>query len=173
MTVANRQSVEQALLRELEPDELKWVDALLERAEALVLLRMPDAVNRAKVDYPFRVVLTAVEAESVSRVLRAPGGGLYKYETEGTYTYSVNQAVASGLLEITPKDWDVLNGGFGGYGGQHAMMDGYAQRMYRTDDSRTAHDNRLLLGYAANAHPDVPVARELGLERWDGWRLSW
>ena len=67
MTVANRQSVEQALLRELEPDELKWVDALLERAEALVLLRMPDAVNRAKVDYPFRVVLTAVEAESVSR----------------------------------------------------------------------------------------------------------
>ena len=50
MTVANRQSVEQALLRELEPDELKWVDALLERAEALVLLRMPDAVHRAKVD---------------------------------------------------------------------------------------------------------------------------
>ena len=35
-----------------------------------------------------------------ARVLRAPGGGLYKYETEGTYTYSINDAVASNCSKV-------------------------------------------------------------------------
>lgn len=172
MTVANRESVEQAMLRELEADEVRWVDALLEKAEALILMRIPDAVNRARADYPFRVALTAVEAEAASRVLRAPGGGLYKYETEGTYTYSVNMAVASGLLEITDKDWLTLSGGTAGWGSQNAVMDGYAQRLYG-GGGEAANNVRLLLSFEAAEVPERPAASELGLQRWDGWSPGW
>ena len=122
MTVATLDDVQGSLMRYLEDDEKTWVQALLDRAEALILSRMPDAVNRCRVDYSFSVIMRMVEAESVSRVLRAPGGGLYKYETEGTYTYSVNQAVASGILEITDRDWRALQSGMSGWGVAGAEM---------------------------------------------------
>lgn len=128
MTVATLGDVQGSLMRYLEDDEKVWVQALLDRAEALILSRMPDAVNRCRVDYSFSIIMRMVEAESVSRVLRAPGGGLYKYETEGTYTYSVNQAVASGILEITDRDWRALQAGTSGWGVAGAEMDGYARR---------------------------------------------
>ena len=76
MTVATLDDVQGSLMRYLEDDEKVWVQALLDRAEALILSRMPDAVNRCRVDYSFSVIMRMVEAESVSRVLSAPGGGL-------------------------------------------------------------------------------------------------
>nr|DAK22593.1 MAG TPA: hypothetical protein [Caudoviricetes sp.] len=130
VTVATLDDVQGSLMRYLEDDEKTWVQALLDRAEALILSRMPDAVNRCRVDYSFSIIMRMVEAESVSRVLRAPGGGLYKYETEGTYTYSVNQAVASGILEITDRDWRALQAGTSGWGVAGAEMDGYARRTH-------------------------------------------
>lgn len=172
MTVAERLDVERTLMRELEADESRWVDALLERAEALILLRMPEAVNRCRVDYQFRVALIMVECEAVSRVLRAPGGGLYKYETEGTYTYSINQAVASGLLEITPKDWQILEGGTGGWGSASPVLDGYA-RNRRGGAWSPDVPNSFLMSFRRPSVPDKPAAPELGLQRWEGWRPSW
>lgn len=130
MSIATHQDVEASLMRYLEDDENPWVQALLDRAEALILSKMADAVNRCRTDFYFMTIMKSVEAEAVSRVLRAPGGGLYKYETEGTYTYSVNQAVASGILEITPRDWEALYGGTSGYAVANAEMDGYADRHY-------------------------------------------
>lgn len=173
MAVAERLDVERTLMRDLEEDETRWVDALIERAEALILLRMPEAVNRARADYQFRVALIYVECEAVSRVLRAPGGGLYKYETEGTYTYSINSAVASGLLEITPKDWQVLDGGVGGWGGASPVLDGYA-RNRRGGEWSPDVPKSFLTSFRPAAVPDKPAAPELGLRRWDGgWRTSW
>ena len=130
MSIASNGDVEASLMRFLEDDEKPWVQALLDRAEALILSKMSDAVNRCRTDFYFMTIMKSVEAEAVSRVLRAPGGGLYKYETEGTYTYSVNQAVASGILEITPRDWDALFGGTKGWAVAGAEMDGYAQDHY-------------------------------------------
>ena len=148
MTVATLDDVQGSLMRYLEDDEKPWVQALLDRAEALILSRMPDAVNRCRVDYSFSVIMRMVEAESVSRVLRAPGGGLYKYETEGTYTYSVNQAVASGILEITDRDWQALNGGASGWGVAGAEMDGYARRTHLLGALVAATMRRAVLGAA-------------------------
>lgn len=130
MTLATNEDVEQALMRELEDDEIGWVQAMLDYAEALIQLRMPEAIARCQSDPAYRTVVVRLEAECASRVLRAPGGGLYKYETEGTYTYSVNNAVASGLLEITPDEWKILGGGASGYGGLDAQMDGYARNRH-------------------------------------------
>lgn len=130
MAVAGLDDVQASLLRFLEDDEKPWVQALLDRAEALILAKMSGAVNRCRTDFYFMSVMKMVEAEAVSRVLRAPGGGLYKYETEGTYTYSVNQAVASGILEITQRDWDALTGGASGYAVAGAEMDAYARKHF-------------------------------------------
>lgn len=128
MTAASSADVERALLRHLEEDELQWVQSMLDYVEATVRLRLPTAVDRAATDAAYSLVLSHVEAEAVARVLRAPGGGLYKYETEGTYTYSVNQAVASGLLEVTEKEWALLSTPLGttGYGSMTPVMGEYA-----------------------------------------------
>jgi hypothetical protein len=47
-----------------------------------------------------------VEAEAVLRLVRNPEG--FASETDGDYTYEVIQALASGVLEITPEEWEIL-----------------------------------------------------------------
>lgn len=125
MTQATPADVAAALLRDLEEDEAKYVQAALDYVEALIVTRVPDAIARATQDEHYRIILVRVESEAVARLLRAPGGGLYKYETEGTYTYSVNSAVASGLLEITDAEWLILGGVEGPYGTLNFTGDGY------------------------------------------------
>lgn len=133
MTVTIARDVEQALLRSLTAEEKPFVDSMLEYVEALISRRLPDVLKAAEKDVPTRVVLTRVVAEAAARVLRAPGGGLFKYETEGTYTYSVNSAVASGLLELTPRDWLVLKGDARGDWGTsgNTIADGALKRFRR------------------------------------------
>lgn len=125
MTQATPADVAAALLRDLEEDEAKYVQAALDYVEALIVTRILDAIARATQDEHYRIILVRVESEAVARLLRAPGGGLYKYETEGTYTYSVNSAVASGLLEITDAEWLILGGVEGSYGTLGFTGDGY------------------------------------------------
>lgn len=108
MSVATLEDVAVSLQRDLLEVERKYGPQLLDRAEALILTRLPDAVTRAGEDAGFRTVLVTVEAESVARVLRSPNSGVYRAETEGDYTYQLNMQVASGLLDILPKEWERL-----------------------------------------------------------------
>lgn len=123
--------VEQALQRELDKDERPWVGAMLDYLEALVELKCEGLSERAMQPGALQVVYRMVLGEAAARVLRSPSGGLYKYETEGTYTYSINQAVASGVLELTDRDWDNLKGGSGGWGSHDPSMDGYVRNRLR------------------------------------------
>lgn len=127
MTLATPGDVGIALMRELGSDEVGFVQPMLDYIESLVMLRAPQAIEAARTDIAQRKVVVRVEAEAVARVLRAPAGGVMKYETEGTYTYSVNQAVASGLLELTVDDWRALRRGVTGWGSVNQVMDGYAR----------------------------------------------
>lgn len=130
MTLANQQDVEQALTRELEAEETPWVQAMLTYIEALITTRLPDALTRAAANPAWRTIVIHVEAEATARVLRAPGGGLYSYETEGTYTYSINKAVASGILEVTDAEWKALTAGTNKWTALDPVMDGYAARVF-------------------------------------------
>lgn len=47
-----------------------------------------------------------VEAEAVLRLVRNPDG--YQSETDGNYTYMLQQDLSSGKLEILPEEWEIL-----------------------------------------------------------------
>lgn len=95
-------------MRDLSETESRYAGALLERAELLLSARAPELVTAVRSDdcHPLAQAVAMVEADAVARVLRSPG--IYSRESEGEYSYSVNMAVASGLLVITDDEWSLL-----------------------------------------------------------------
>jgi len=108
MAIALPEDVETSLMRELTTQESQYVQPLLDRAERLLAARIPDLLDRATEDEAFSELVADIEAESVARVFRAPDGGQYRQEAEGSYSYSLNLQVASGLLDILDGDWRKL-----------------------------------------------------------------
>lgn len=47
-----------------------------------------------------------VEADAVLRLVRNPEG--YVSETDGNYTYMLNQQLSAGVLEVTDEEWDIF-----------------------------------------------------------------
>lgn len=164
MTVASAADVEQALMRSIDAaDEAPYVEGMLEYVEATILLAIPDALDKAKARKPYETVLKRVEAEAVCRVLRAPAGGVMKYETEGTYTYSVNAAIASGLLELRPAEWAMLRDHPGGWSALQFSGDGYlANRRGDNSGSWSA-------SVAPHSPPDPPPSDLCGVSPWGYW----
>lgn len=70
MTQATPADVAAALLRDLEEDEAKYVQAALDYVEALIVTRIPDVIARATQDEHYRIILVRVESEAVARLLR-------------------------------------------------------------------------------------------------------
>lgn len=127
MALATVNDVRDAMRRDLDEEEVAFSAPMLDFVEAQIQTRMPDAIARAATDEAHRTLLVHIEAEAAARVLRAPAAGVLKYEIEGTYTYSVNNAVASGLLGITDDEWNTLRKGARGWGGSQPVMDGYVR----------------------------------------------
>nr|WP_241179679.1 Gp19/Gp15/Gp42 family protein [Pseudoclavibacter alba] len=115
------------MLRELSAPEAAHVDALLERVERRIRLRIPDLDIRIDADPEFGQLLSDIEAEAVARVFRNPDG--YTQESDGDYSYNINRLVASGLLAVTDDEWEQL-----GVGGGLKMLapatDGYVAGRY-------------------------------------------
>lgn len=128
MSIVDHAAVEQALMRELEDDERPWIQAQIDYLESLIALRSPEILDEASQGGAMGVVLRFIVGEAVARVMRSPSGGLYRYETEGTYTYSINQAVASGVLELTDRDWGNLQSAGSGFHVHNPTYGGYARR---------------------------------------------
>lgn len=128
MALAAPENVETSLMRPLTETEMQYVGDLLDRAERLLTARIPDLLARAAADEAFRLTVIDIEAEAVARVLRAPDNGIYRQESEGNYTYSLNLQVASGLLSILGTDWERL--GLGSWASVQPATDGYAQARY-------------------------------------------
>ena len=128
MSIAKPSDVETAMLRELTEAESQYVGDLLDRAERLLLPRIPDLVARAEENETFSALVADIEAEAVARVFRAPGNGIIRQEAEGNYSYSINLRVASGLLEILGPEWERL--GVSTWSSIAPETDGYAQGRY-------------------------------------------
>ena len=128
MSIAKPSDVETAMLRELTEAESQYVGDLLDRAERLLLPRIPDLVARAEENETFSALVADIEAEAVARVFRAPGNGVIRQEAEGNYSYSINLRVASGLLEILGPEWERL--GVSTWSSIAPETDGYAQGRY-------------------------------------------
>lgn len=158
MALATKTDVATALMRELTAEEDPYVEAMLQFINSAIMLQSPGAMRAAETnEYAYNVIVR-VEAECVARVLRAPGGGLYQSETEGDYTYAVNAAVASGLLEVSPREWSLLRSiTGGGYGRADQVMGGYAANkvgMWK--------DGQILSTYKHVGPPDAACGDWLG-----------
>lgn len=129
MAIGKPVDVETSLMRELTATEMEYVDALLDRAERLLLARIPDLLQRAGEDETFSKLVADIEAEAVARVLRAPDNGIMRQEGEGNYSYSLNLQVASGLLDILDGDWAKL--GIGRVRSVAVETDGYLAARHR------------------------------------------
>lgn len=129
MPIAKASDVQTSLMRELNEQESKYINQLLERAETLIRVKIPNLTDRAGVDAHFKDLVTQVEAESVARVFRAgeSGSGIYSSESEDGYTYRLNFKVASGLLDILPEEWARLLG-MGKFTSVAPRSDGYLAR---------------------------------------------
>lgn len=131
MAIATTKDLETSLLRSLTPVEEKHADQLLERAERLLLARIPNLYDRTHRDDTGRYheLVADVEAEAVARVLRAPGAGVFTRESTGEHSFGLNLRVASGLLDILDAEWEKL--GVTPYGTVQPVTDGYLRTRYR------------------------------------------
>ena len=125
MALATGQDVEVSLLRPLTDAEAHYLPDLLDRAGRLLLARMPDLLERVAANRPPLQLVADIEGEMVARVLRAPDNGIMRQESEGNYSYSLNLMVASGLLDVLPKEWAAL-GVRDGWGSLAPAADAYA-----------------------------------------------
>lgn len=151
--------------RDLDPDEVERALILSEDARAMIQVRIPDVEERAKVSAPYGRTYAMIVAKAAARVLQAPNGGLYKYETEGTYTYSINSDVASGVLEILPSEWALLIGGAAGtWASGQPDYDAYVRgRDYNLRDG--VYD----ISYRPTPGPLPPDSVFMGLHNWREW----
>ena len=93
-------------MRPLDEDEKRVVAARLEDAELLLRSRIPDLDEKVTTGVLDQALVVMVEAEMVLRLIRNPDGLVQ--ETDGSYSYSTSQKVASGLLEVLPREWTLL-----------------------------------------------------------------
>lgn len=109
-----------------EDVQSRYEQDLDERLEAIVDVRLGDAerILRNKIkDLDERVLLDStdenyldvevvkqVESEMILRLIRNPEG--YSQESDGNYSYAIYQQVASGRLQVSDDEWELL--GLGG-----------------------------------------------------------
>ncbi len=97
---------------DLTDDLEDTVETLLEQAEAEILLTFPDLAARVADGRTQLVLLKRVEAEMVSSVMRNPRAWSSTSESIGplSNSYTINTAVASGLLKLTDAHLRLLQG---------------------------------------------------------------
>lgn len=82
------------------------IETRLGDAELLIKSRIPDLDDKVTAGTPSEAVVVMVEAEMILRVIRNPEG--YVQETDGGYSYMLNQRIASGGLEVLAQEWRLL-----------------------------------------------------------------
>ncbi|SDZ12061.1 Phage protein Gp19/Gp15/Gp42 [Saccharopolyspora shandongensis] len=99
MSIATYEDVQVRLGRELDETEQATVTTRLGDAELLLS-------QRVKIEEADQDALRLVESEMVLRLIKNPEG--IRQETDGTYGYSLSNEVASGKLEVLPREWNLL-----------------------------------------------------------------
>lgn len=106
MAYAVPDDVADRLGRDLDETESRIVDVRLGDAERLILSRIPTLVSKVTAGTILVDTVVQVEAEAILRLIRNPEG--YSQETDGNYSYMIDQRVASGRLTILDDEWRLL-----------------------------------------------------------------
>lgn len=106
MAYAELSDVEARLGRSLEAGEQEIVQVRLNDVELIIRNRIPDLdikVSNGTIDIE---VLKMVEADAVLRLIKNVDG--YRSETDGNYSYQIDERVASGHLDVLGSEWALL-----------------------------------------------------------------
>lgn len=106
MAYATAADVEARLGRTLDTSEAQIVTARLADAELILESRIPDLDARVTSGTLLQQAVVMVESDMVLRLIKNVDG--YSQETDGNYSYSRLQEVASGTLEVLPREWNLL-----------------------------------------------------------------
>jgi hypothetical protein len=89
-----------------EPEVIELIERRLDQVERMIRRRIPDLDARVAASETFKADLIDVEADSVLRLVRNPEG--YISETDGAYTYQLNEDLYSGKLQVLDEEWQML-----------------------------------------------------------------
>jgi hypothetical protein len=106
MAYATPTDIADRLGRELDETEARIVDARLGDAELLIKSRVKDLNVQVSAGTIDQAVVVMVESDAVLRLIRNPEG--YTTETDGNYSYAIDQSVATGRLRILDEEWALL-----------------------------------------------------------------
>lgn len=106
MAYATATNIADRLGRDLDETEARIVGARLGDAELLIKSRIKDLTDQVSAETIDQAIVVMVEADAVLRLIRNPEG--YTTETDGNYSYAIDQSVATGRLKILDEEWALL-----------------------------------------------------------------
>lgn len=106
MAYATVADVEARLGRSLESGEQEIVETRLNDIELLIRHKIPDLDARIADGTISQDLLVMVEADTVLRLIKNVDG--FRSETDGNYSYQIDERVASGRLDILAHEWALL-----------------------------------------------------------------
>lgn len=106
MAYATVADVEARLGRSLEAGEQEIVETRLNDVELLIRHKIPDLDSKIADGTISQDLLVMVEADTVLRLIRNVDG--FRSETDGNYSYQIDERVASGRLDILAHEWALL-----------------------------------------------------------------
>lgn len=92
--------------KEPETEVMALIERRLEQVERMIKRRIPDLDLRVVASETFEADLIDIEADAVLRLVRNPEG--YMSETDGVYSYQLQQDLSVGRLEILDDEWQIL-----------------------------------------------------------------
>ena len=92
-------------LADLDAETIALIEVRLDDVERMIKRRITDLDTQIG-DTIDVADVAQVEADAVLRLVRNPDG--YLSESDGNYTYMLKSELASGKLEITSEEWEIL-----------------------------------------------------------------
>jgi hypothetical protein len=106
MAIATAADVAVRWGRTLTTEETAMIEARLEDVERKIRRRISDLDQQITAGTISAADVKQVESDVVLRMVRNPEG--YLSETDGNYTYMLQQDSGSGKLEIRNEEWELL-----------------------------------------------------------------
>jgi len=93
-------------LADLDAETVALIEVRLGDVERMIKRRITDLAAQISAGDIDVEDVKQVEADAVLRLVRNPDG--YLSESDGNYTYMLKSELASGKLEITSEEWEIL-----------------------------------------------------------------
>lgn len=106
MAYATAQDVVTLWAKEPEPEVMVLIERRLEQVERMIRRRVLNLDAEVAASETFEADLIDIEADAVLRLVRNPEG--YISETDGAYTYQLQQDLSGGRLQILDDEWTIL-----------------------------------------------------------------